>query len=227
MVPVTFMGLILPLLAHAWSTKDMDAFAKRMQQTVDVFALIAIPIIFGAWAIGVPLMEAIKGDLTLAGRLLWVLVPASAVVFFGSLFGHAVVAVQAQRPMTKYYLFGALFGIAGYAMLIPPFGVWGAASMTLACEAFIAIAAYRMVRAKWQGHISYVLPHRAFWASAAMFIALIALRMIPLSLSPILFLFVAFSIAGIVYMLTLGKLGGPTPQDLRRLFATEHTPHIL
>ena len=83
MIPVTFMGLMLPLMTVAWSQKQPEQFHKHLQNGFDLLTIIAIPFAFGAVTLGVPLMTAVKSDLTLAGQVLWVLGPAVSVLYFG------------------------------------------------------------------------------------------------------------------------------------------------
>lgn len=221
MVPVTFMGLMLPLLTQAWSAKETDTFTRRMQQTLDLFSLISLPFMFGAWAIGVLLLTSVKANLVLAGELLWVLVPAAVVVFFGSLFGHAVVALQVQRPMTWSYFIVALVGIAGYATLVPPFGAWGAAWVTLACESLLAIFAFAVVRRRWRAKISWHIPLKALFASGVMFLVLELLRSPLSSLSPAVDLLLSLALGIVTYSGVIAAVGGPTLRDAKRLFSAD------
>ncbi len=73
MVPVTFMGLMLPILTLAWSERNREKFDRSLQNTFDIFALIAIPFAVGAVMLGVPVMTAVKPDLILAGQVLAIL----------------------------------------------------------------------------------------------------------------------------------------------------------
>lgn len=217
MIPVTFMGLLLPMLTNAWSGGDKEMFMRRLQQTFDVFCIVAIPCMFGAWVLGVPLMEAVKSDLTLAGQLLWVLIPAAVVVFFGSLYGHVVVAVQAQRRMLWNYLLVALLGIVSYWLLIDAWGAWGAALTTLVCESAIAILAFSVIYRSTTHLPSLKMLWRVVGASVVMTIILLALRSLSFGNIAWLQVVVLILIGGIVYVMTLGRIGGPTVKDIRKL----------
>jgi polysaccharide transporter, PST family len=221
MVPVTFMGLMLPLLTSAWTEKNLTLFTKRVQQTLDLFALISLPFVFGAWAIGVLLMTTLKPDLVLAGQLLWILIPAASVVFFGSLFGHTVVAIQAQRPMTWNYCIVALLGLFGYFTLVPPFGAWGAAWVTLLCESAIALLAFGVVRKRWTAPISWKIPGKALAASVAMLILLALLRAPLSSFSPVVQLLVFLLVGTVTYIGVIALLKGPTLVDAKRLLSAD------
>ncbi len=130
-IPVMFMGLMLPILTLAISKGHALNFKKTMQKTFDFFSIIAIGFIFGTFALAVPVMELIAGpEFTESGRVLMILGPATAILFFGALYGHAIVAINKQKPMTLGYFAVAVLTVIGYIVLIPRMGMWGAAWMT-------------------------------------------------------------------------------------------------
>jgi O-antigen/teichoic acid export membrane protein len=91
-------------------------------------------------------MRLFAGESFLAsGPLLQILTVAAAAVFFGTLFGHAVVAVGKQKPMTWGYAADAALATVLYLALIPKYGTTAAAWITVASEAFIAGATFLMV----------------------------------------------------------------------------------
>ncbi|OGL95670.1 hypothetical protein A2258_02700, partial [Candidatus Uhrbacteria bacterium RIFOXYA2_FULL_41_8] len=104
-IPVMYMGIALPLLVAAWSASRTNRFKDYMQKSFDFLSIAATPIIFGSIAVGVPIMQLIAGsDFTQSGQVLMILGPAAAIVFWNSLFGHAVVALNKQKIMTFGYL---------------------------------------------------------------------------------------------------------------------------
>lgn len=212
-IPVTLMGLLLPLLTLAWSQHNRAQFQKHLQTGFNILAMIAVPFAFGAITLGVPLMVAIKPDLTFAGQVLMILGPAVAVLCFGSLYGHAVVAVQKQRLMTLAYAFVALLSVVAYVYFIPRYGAWAAAWITLGSETLIAVLAYLVVTQASQTQINL----RVFWrAAVASLVMVVGLLIIP---SP--HAFVSVIIGVVIYAASIAVLGGPKPQDLVALFKTE------
>lgn len=210
MIPVTFMGLMLPLLTTAWSQKKTGQFHAHLQNAFDLLAIIALPFAFGSVVLGVPIMTAVKGDLILAGQVLSVLGPSVAILYFGSLYGHTVVALNKQKIMTFAYALVAAFAIAGYVLFIPKYGAWAAAWVTLGSELFIAILAYLVVSTTTQVKTKLSMFAKALAASAVMTAAII---FIP---SPNVFLTMGFGI--VVYIAALITFGGPKPRDVLRLF---------
>lgn len=208
-VPVMFMGLLLPLLTLAWAQKSRDAFADYMQRGFDAFCFLAIPFAFGSIITGGALLALVQPDLVEAGPVLALLGPATAVVFFGSLFGHAIVAIRRQRPMMLGYLVVAILATAGYMLFIPEGGILAAAWVTLFSEVLITVIAAVVVLRVSHVRLDLRTAMRATGASVLMCIALIFL--------PWPHVIVAI-FAGIgVYLLALWLFGGPSPKKLFRL----------
>lgn len=217
-VPVTLMGLLLPLLTLAWSQRDHKHFQQHLQNGFDVLSVIALPFAFGSVAVGVPLMLAVKPDLTYAGQILMILGPAVTVLCFGSLYGHAVVAVNKQRIMTFAYAFVAILAVAAYIRFIPEHGAWAAAWITLGSETVIAVLAYMVVRLASQTSVKLTMFLRSLGASIIMTAGIFVIP------SPHVFLTVVIAVA--VYAMALSLLGGPKPQSLLKLFRSDTTPAI-
>ena len=47
-IPMMFMGLVLPILVQAWKNNDRETFKRRLQKAFDFSALLALPIVGGA-----------------------------------------------------------------------------------------------------------------------------------------------------------------------------------
>jgi O-antigen/teichoic acid export membrane protein len=145
-VPVMFMGLILPSLVAAWSNKDQKTFDKRVKQTFNLFMMAVIPIIIGAQATATELTTLIAGEeFVQAGPVLALLILALLGVFLGGLYGHLIVALNKQRVMTWGYIAVAIVAITGYLWLIPNYGMWGAVWVTLVSEGLIALITFLVV----------------------------------------------------------------------------------
>ncbi len=209
-VPMTLMGLLLPLLVVAWESKNRPLFAKRMQDGFDVLAMLGIPFAFGSIFAGVSVMTLLKSSLTPAGQVLGILGPTATAVFLGSLFSYTVVAIGKQRVMTFAYAFVAAVTIAGYAIFIPRYGMWAAAAMSLFAESLIAAIATTVVirTVKWAPHLGIF--GKSLLASLAMSFGLYVLR----DQSAL----ISVPIGTILYVASLAALGGPSPKSLLRLF---------
>lgn len=148
-IPIMFMGLVLPLLVQAWASR-LDAkreFNRILQRAFDFMAVLAAPLVAGTAVVGNDLMVLFAGEeFREAGPLLFILILACAAVFFGSMFGHAVVAVKRQKPMVWGYAADAILATILYVTTIPAFGPVAAAWVTVFAEGFICLATFLMVR---------------------------------------------------------------------------------
>lgn len=219
-VPVMYMGLILPILIVKWSAKSKIDFNKFMQDTFDFMSVLALPFAFGAIAVGVPVMELIAGkEFSEAGLVLAVLGPAAAIVFFGAFFGHTIVAINKQKPMVWGYFAVAVLTVIGYMVFIPTHGIWAAAWMTLAAEVLITIVTAIVVIKVSKFKPKLLMLSRATLASLIMFGVLM--------LTPGLGAIIDVLLGVIVYGIALTALGGPKPRDIVKLFAPEKAPISL
>lgn len=209
-IPVTLMGLLLPLLVSAWESKNRVLFFKRMQDGFDVLSMLGIPFAFGSIFCGVAVMTLIKSSLGPAGQVLAILGPTATAGFFGALFCYTIVAIQKQRQMTWAYAFVATLTILGYAIFIPRFGMWAAAAMSLFAETLIGLIAAAVVLRTTHWRPNFILPIKAIGASLGMSIALFALKDSAA--------WISVPIGGLLYISMLGVLGGPSPKSLLRIF---------
>ncbi|NBS41522.1 flippase [bacterium] len=210
-LPVMFMGLLLPTLVRDWSAGSHETFRGHLSRAFDLFAVVTIPIAIGAQAVGTQLVELIAGDKYVAsGPLLQFLILALVAVFFSTLYGHAVVAVNKQRVMIFGYAAAAIVATTGYLTLIPRFGAWGAAATTLVSEILIATITFVVVRRASGATPSLTVPLKALACSALMYLLL---RVLPASLPVVIS--VAIGAAG--YFAAMIGIGGIDIKKIREI----------
>lgn len=210
-LPVMFMGLALPILVRAWKERDRAAFAETMQKAFNFFSMIAVPLAVGSFALATPLMVLVGGEqFGSAGPILAILSPAAAMVFYGALFGHAVVAVEKQRAMVIGYALTAAVSIGAYLLLIPLYGTLGAAWVTLLSETLVAAITAAVVwrESRWRPRL--VVFSKVLAASITMYLFL--------AISGSLHVIPQVVIGSLIYLVVLVALGGVTPKSLRALF---------
>lgn len=227
-IPVTFMGLALPILALAISKQDKDQFKRTMQLSFDFFAMTAVGFFFGALALGVPVMQVISGpEFSESGQVLKILGAAASIIFFGSLFGHAILAIHKQRVMTWGYVFVAAITITLYLALIPRYGMYAAAWITVLSEILItlitAICVYRVTH--FIPNIKVLL--KSLVAGGLMFAGLLALNQVLPAMGTVdsEFLFAADTVLRIlggimIFGLALILMKGITWRDVQSLIAS-------
>ncbi len=182
-IPTMFMGLVLPLLVQASRGSFTEDWKRVMQKAFDFMAVLALPLAAGAAILGHDLLVLLTSEeFSEAGPLLTVLVFACAAVFFGSLFGHAVIAVKKQRQMIWGYAANAVLAILLNIAFVPRFGAIAAAWITFVTEAFIACATFLMI---WRttGFVPrFGVALRAGFAAAAMALLVFLLPEMPVLL---------------------------------------------
>lgn len=209
-VPVMFMGLVLPLLVMYWSKKEVSEYEKLMQNTFDFFSIFGLPVVAGSMILGTDMIVFVAGEeFAEAGPVLLLLGPALLAVFYGALFGHAIVSLNLQRKMVPAYAVVAVITIIGYLTTIPAYGIYGAAFWTLASEALIAIIAGLVVLRVSKIRLSYLISLKSFLATVAMSIVI--------WLMPDMHVVAKIIAGGLIYVATVQALGGPRVKDALRL----------
>ncbi|MBI3957048.1 MAG: flippase [Candidatus Kerfeldbacteria bacterium] len=200
-LPAMFAGLILPLVTLHFSRNDWEKFRIVVQKGFDALTMLGLPIVAGAFVLAYPIMTLIAGsEFAASGGILRVLIFAVGIIFVGTMFGYTVVIINQQRAMIKYYLGVAVFALVGYFIFIPPYGVWGAAGMTVATEAAIMFLGYLVVRRATNVRLSLAQFWRAFAASGAMAGIVYTVRSLPL--------YATVPIGIVVFVVALWAVGG-------------------
>ncbi len=209
-VPIMFMGLVLPLLVKARHENSQGDWNRIMQKAFDFMAVLAMPLVAGTLVVGDALMNLFAGDAFAgAGQLLIILILACAAVFFGSFFGHAVIAAKKQRVMVWGYAIDAVIATALYVWTIPKYGPVAAAWVTVAAESFIACATFFVV---WRA--TKFVPSLRVALRAALAAALMAGF---ISILPDFHVLMKVVLGGAVYAALALTLRAVTPETVKML----------
>jgi len=146
-IPFMFAGIILPIITLSYVEKNMEQFRKVFQRSFDFLAIIALPLIVGAQFTAKPIMIFVAGkDFGASGDVLKVLIIAAGIIFLGSIFSHAIIAINKQKQIISAYIFTSIISVIGYLFFIPRYSYFGAAWMTVWSELSIAFAAAYLIR---------------------------------------------------------------------------------
>ncbi|MBU0646443.1 flippase [Patescibacteria group bacterium] len=213
-LPVMFMGLLLPILVSSWSANDRPEFKKRLARTFDIFMISAIPIVIGTQAVAEPLALLFAGPgFAATGSVLRWLIISIIGVFLGALYGHTVVALNKQKQMIWGYVAVAVLSIIGYLWLIPLYGMYGAAYVTIFSELLIALITFLMVWRVSQALPSLLVTLKALVSAAIMFGVIQSLPSLPVLLTVL--------IGALVYLGLMIFLRGLNPKELKLLIADQ------
>ncbi len=143
------MGLLLPLLASAWSREKKEEFHAHYQRSFDTMLLFAIPLTIGSIILATPIMQLVAGntfDYTASGNMLRILSIAVFGVYLGAIFGHMAVAINKQKQTLWIYISNAILTLIGYLIFIPRYGTYGAAWMTVFSELYTGLLLWFIIR---------------------------------------------------------------------------------
>ncbi len=211
-IPMMFMGLVLPTLVAAWTDRDSEKFKRRFQKAFDFLILLALPMVAGALVLGRDIMTFVAGvTFRRSGDLLAILIIAAGAVFVSGLYGHTVVAIGKQRASVWGYAIDAILSVIAYLIFIPRFGASGAAWVTVFSEVFIAAYTAILVIKSTRVLPSLGLFGKALFATAFMTLVLYAV--------PHVHVLVAVLIGAIAYGVFLLVLRAITKETIRELIS--------
>lgn len=209
-IPMIFMGLVLPILTSTWASGNRDEFVRKLRRAFDALSLMALPLAFGGWVTAKDIMTMVSGDeYAASGPYLAILMVGAATVFWGALFGHAVVALGMQRRMIIAYALDAILSLALYFWAVPRYGGLGAAWVTVFSEAFIMVATGIAVLGTVRRLPSFSVFLRALAASVVMIAAVVAAE--PLHV------LIRVALGAAVFAVCAFAFGAVTPDVLRSL----------
>ncbi|MBU4360655.1 flippase [Patescibacteria group bacterium] len=171
--PAIFMGLVSPHLSNAFSKNNIEDFKRIFQKAFDGLSLIVWPIIFGTLALASSIIYLIAGKEFLASiPILQILIVATGIIFLAHLSTFAVVAINKQKSMMKYYIFAAALALALYFIFIPKYSFYAAAIITAVIEFFILISSWLMIKKTLKFKTNFSICLKSLLASVVMFIFL-------------------------------------------------------
>ena len=140
--PHMFMGLVMSFLASSVVLKNFTRTSEILQKVFDFFIMISLAMVFLMTPVATKIMTLIAGqDFAVSGQILPLLLIATAIIFLGTPFTYAIVVLEKQKTMLKYFAIAAVLALVGYFIFIPRYSYWGAAWVTVVVELFISLSA--------------------------------------------------------------------------------------
>lgn len=200
-LPILFMGLLMPLLRNAYARGDIALFKRYMQKGFDGLSIASLPMLFGTIALAKPIIYLLGGkEFAASVPILRILIAAVSIMFMASLFAHAVITINGQKKMIKFYASIAVLMLALYLIFIPMYSYWAASILTVLSE-FLALASVFFAVYKKTAFV----PNLRVFSKSAISAILMALGIFFIKDWPI---FALIPIAGVLYGLILYYLGG-------------------
>lgn len=144
-------GSLFPAIINA-QKKDPILYKNRLQNYYNLMVWVALAItipmvIFGPWVLTLPFLFGEK--YSQAGPVLIIHIWTLVFVFLGTASSRHLVAENQQRMELNRTLIGAAFNVVANYLLIPRFGILGAAYATLASQAVASYLAYLFFPKFW------------------------------------------------------------------------------
>lgn len=139
-VPFMYAGVLLPILAHAWKRAESERLGRLITHSLEAMMILIAPMVAGILVLGPSILTIVAGEaFALSGTVLKVLILAVAVIYLNTILAHVVVAIHKQRQMIPIYFLAAILTFTGYLFLIPRYGMWAAAWLTVFSELLIGL----------------------------------------------------------------------------------------
>jgi len=212
--PTMFVGLVMPIMSQT-AKNDLVKFKEVMQKTFNALIIFLIPMVAFTVILSDKIVYTIGGkNFSQSAGVLNILIFATALIFLGTLWSNAIIALGAQRHLAKVYFFGAVASFIANILLIYFFSYNGAAWATLFTE-FLVTA---MMAVYLRKIIAYVpSTKRLFKIIIATFIASLAIILIGnrfILASPIVALGIQLALGGIFYFSALFLLNGVNIKEI-------------
>lgn len=195
-LPILFMGLVLPHLARSWAEDNKEGWQSMFQKSWDGLCLVTLPLVAGGIVLAKPIISLIAGSgYDASAQIMQILMLATGIIFLGSLFTHAIVALNQQKAMIKFYLITAVIAVILYIKFIPIYSYYAAAGITVLAELLIALSAAYKVYSVSALKLSWLVFAKALLASSLMALVLTAWGQIHV--------LAAVALGGLIYLILI------------------------
>jgi O-antigen/teichoic acid export membrane protein len=208
-LPAMFVGSVLPIISKYLADRDCRLF-ESLQRAFDFLALMALPTVFGVFAVAPAIIRVFAGrDFAPSAPLLRILILAVGLIFFGTLAGSTIIAAGLQKRLVKIYVISTASNIVLNLILIPVYSFYAAAVITVLTEVWACSAAYLIVwkHLGWKPRLDCVSKATL----AAMIMSLIVLVLKDTNLA------VQIAIGGAAYFAVLFLTGGINRKMVRTM----------
>ena len=148
--PAVFVGLMMPAMSR-YAKDSRKKLGELLGRLTDVATIFALPMVVGGILLSASFVNIIGGpEFLVSAQTLQILFIAVGVIFYGTLFGSAVIALNLQKYAMWAYLVGFVVNFVANIIVIPKYSYIGAAWTTVGTEVlvtlFLAALVWRTIR---------------------------------------------------------------------------------
>ena len=176
-VPAYFVAALFPVLAR-YAVNDRAALGRAHRHALALLQMLAWPIAVGVSVLARDLILLLGGQAYLPGaaQALAVLIWFLPLSYANGVTQYVLIALRRQSAITAAFAIAALFNLAANLLLIPLFGYYAAAALTVATELVIMLPFLRILRAEGARQPLLALAARPAVAALAMGAAMLMAR---------------------------------------------------
>lgn len=146
-LPGIIASAIFPAISRLVGQKDNRRVGLLMEKGVTSVLSIAIPLVVGGIILSQSIIELLYGKEYLpSAEAFRILLITPLLIFPGMLIGNLILAYDKQRKMSFYLFFAAFGNIVFNAILIPVWGIAGAAIATVVAQLINTGLSWRLVK---------------------------------------------------------------------------------
>ncbi|MFA7201415.1 MAG: flippase [Candidatus Paceibacterota bacterium] len=195
MIPALLATAFFPSMSRA--IKDSELLRKLLERGVSLLMLFAIPLTVGGFLLSRQIIQLLYGSLYYSaagpfGILSLTFVPA----FIAIMFGNAFFALNKEKKLIAYVLIGIFGNFLFNLLLIPLFGIEGAAISTVLNQVILTLYLIHFLRKELQFRILHQI-EKLIGATVAMALILLLFRMLEINL------YINIFISMVVYAIAL------------------------
>lgn len=155
-----------PALLHA-KKKSLAEYKKRLQLLSDALLMLAVAVSLLYLVVGKPIFVFFFGsEYTPASEVLQIHIWSTVFIYLGLLYSRWLIAEKRQIVTLLRTFLGAVINILLNLLLIPRYGINGAAVATLAAQFFASYLSFAFLKMSREGFLmqtkSFLLPFRLF-----------------------------------------------------------------
>ena len=135
--PAMLVGLLMPILSKT-AFVDEEKFKKVFENGAKILIIAALPMFIGGVLLAQEIIYFLGGSAFKdAAEPFKILLGATFFIFFGTIFGATVIALNKQKEAIAIYFIAMFFNVATNIIFIPSYGYMATATTTLITEIIV------------------------------------------------------------------------------------------
>ncbi|OGM93286.1 hypothetical protein A2372_02720 [Candidatus Wolfebacteria bacterium RIFOXYB1_FULL_54_12] len=179
MIPALFGTALFPSFAKF--AHDKARFTHALERSILALLMIGIPMAIGGALLAKDIIYIVYGDQYLAGSFAFAIMSLTFIAgFLAPILGNALFALNKERKLFTYAALGIFGNFFFNLLLIPRFGIAGAAFSTLLTQTIITVYLSKKLKQEISISIRKKLPN-ILTASFILFMSIISLALLELN----------------------------------------------